>query len=396
MSNPVTVTVRESPYSGFPDLGIGLWPDRLIDRSVADDELAWLRPQHVDILADIRTDDGLYRLGPALTLCRRRDIPVWLYVVTPDRQPERALTNLADCLSSASADVAGMLLTPAAYLASYQPDGVWPTTISPAELRALGREMWPGMHFGGGFPTYFTELNRCRPDPGTIDFLTHATSPIVHAADDLSVMESLESLPYVFASARALAPHTPYRVTTSAIGAWTNPYGGTLTPNPDGERVTLSENDPRQRALFAAAWNVGYVARAAGRVDGLTLSSIGAPFPVAEPDRRYPIADVLRGLNRGAGRPQLAAAPDLTPLTAVGWRISPAQGELWIANTAPKPVPFRLDNARIEAMAVLDESISVGATNDRDWPLDMLDTPPAESAMLKPFAVARLRLSHIE
>ena len=32
--------------------------------------------------------------------------------------------------------------------------------------------------------TYFTELNRKRPTGAVVDYITHSTSPIVHAADD--------------------------------------------------------------------------------------------------------------------------------------------------------------------------------------------------------------------
>ena len=55
------------------------------------------------------------------------------------------------------------------------------------------------MKVGGGMLSYFTELNRKRPPVDGIDYVTHTTCPIVHAADDISVMETLEALPYVVA-----------------------------------------------------------------------------------------------------------------------------------------------------------------------------------------------------
>jgi hypothetical protein len=43
----------------------------------------------------------------------------------------------------------------------------------------------------------FTELNRKRPEATLFDFITHATCSTVHAADDRSVMEALETLPAI-------------------------------------------------------------------------------------------------------------------------------------------------------------------------------------------------------
>jgi hypothetical protein len=53
------------------------------------------------------------------------------------------------------------------------------------------------VRLGGGMLSYFTELNRKRVPGELIDFVTHCTNPIVHAADDLSVMQTLEALPFI-------------------------------------------------------------------------------------------------------------------------------------------------------------------------------------------------------
>ena len=41
---------------------------------------------------------------------------------------------------------------------------------------------------GGGMLSYFTELNRKPVPKGVFDFITHTVCPIVHAADDISVI----------------------------------------------------------------------------------------------------------------------------------------------------------------------------------------------------------------
>ena len=57
---------------------------------------------------------------------------------------------------------------------------------------AAARKAFPGVTLGGGMLSYFTELNRKPAPRGVFDFITHTACPIVHAADDLSVMETLD------------------------------------------------------------------------------------------------------------------------------------------------------------------------------------------------------------
>ena len=57
---------------------------------------------------------------------------------------------------------------------------------------------------GGGSFAYFTELNRKRRPFVLLDFVCHTTCAIVHAADDRSVTETIECLPYVIRSGRFL------------------------------------------------------------------------------------------------------------------------------------------------------------------------------------------------
>lgn len=372
----------------LPAIGCGLWLDRALDVSHLERYLSALQPHHLDIVLDVAVPETRARLGAVMTLCGAHDVAPWLYVICDDDTPETNLARLAHWLEEAGVSPAGMLVTPRAYLKSHQPEGPWPESDDPEKVRTLARRYWPGIALGGGFPTYFTELNRCRPDPERIDFITHALSPIVHAADDGSVMETLESLPHIFKSARALAPEAPYRVTTTAIGAWTNPYGERLTANEGMARVTLNDNDPRQRGLFGAAWSTGVVARAAqGGVEALTLSSLGPPFDVAG-DTPYLIFHVLRGLIRGGGRPLLVwpQAPD--HVAAIGWQAPDgACDELWLANLSTEPVTLALHGVKVCGAALLDAHTPL---EDVQW---MAHLQPVSSPITLPaFGVLRLLL----
>ena len=112
--------------------------------------------------------------------------------------------------------------------------------------------------------------------PAPLDYVTHTTCPNVHAADDRSVMETLEALPYQITSTRAfMGEHMAYRIGPSQLGCRENPYGKATTPNPDNERLCLSVIDPRQRGLFNAAWSLAYAAACAK--GGIEVVSLGAP-----------------------------------------------------------------------------------------------------------------------
>lgn len=386
----IAITPRASA-TRIPDLGVGLWAAHAPANETLVAQLDALGPGHVDLLVDLRVDHEIETLARLLALFGAHECELWLYLVCDDEAPQAGLAPLAAILGAEGEGIAGALLTPAAYLKSYQPDGEWPSTTTPAGLASHARRYWPNLRIGGGFPTYFTELNRCRPNPSTIDFLTHATSPIVHAADDVSVMETLESLPFIFESARAIAPGRPYRVTTSAVGAWTNPYGHALTPNANRERVTLSDNDPRQRALFAAAWSLGYVGKSIGRVDALTLSSIGPPFPIAAPPARYPIFGLLRGLNTGAGRLAISAVDPMDGVAALGWRTEDERAEFWLANLTDEPCAVTV--AGLRRAAVLDEHVDPGPSAPYDWPLEALTARDESPLTLHPYAIARLEIT---
>ena len=166
--------------------------------------------------------------------------------------------------------------------------------------------------------SYFTELNRKRPPAHLLDFVTHTTSAVVHAGDDTTVTENLESLPAILASTRAFIGGRPYRVGPSAIGMRQNPYGAAAMENPENGRKAMARMDPRQRGLFGAAWNLGYIAHMVrGGVEAVALSGpvgefgiVHAPMDYSQPwfDEAggvYPVFHVIAGMVAAAGHEAL-------------------------------------------------------------------------------------------
>ena len=126
---------------------------------------------------------------------------------------------------------------------------------------------------GAGTPSFFTEFNR-NPPTGDGDFVFFSVASNVHAADDLSVMETLSVYPAVIASARKLCPGKPLWLGPCTIGMRHNPYGAAVAANPEHVRLPAAGDDPRHGALFGAAFAVGVAAQAvAAGVDHLVLAA---------------------------------------------------------------------------------------------------------------------------
>ena len=295
--------------------------------------------------------------------------PVDLELIVGDDTAEikRQLQGLAEALAALGVVPQHVMALPAAYLKSYQPDGKWPTGASPADASAAARRAFPQARIGGGALTNFTELNRCRPDPAGIDYLTHGTAAIVHAADDLSVFQTLEALPQIFASARAMAPDKPYRLGLTAIGARSNPYGAGLAKNPAGRRVTMTDADPRMGSLFGAAWLVGFAAATAGAdIELLTLAAAGGPFGLTTgPQGPAPGLHVLRWLAAMQGQERLRPLGVPRDVHVVAVAAGQGGASALVANGSA--VPQQVEWAGDARLAVLDAGAVRAAAAHPDW-----------------------------
>jgi hypothetical protein len=257
----------------------------------------------------------------ASNLIFARPAQIELEVIVPTTgDAEISIASVAAACKKASLAVTRVLALPESYLRSYQPGGPWPVGLTPQDLLEHARRSFPGAEIGSGVLTYFTELNRCRPAAAMCDYIGHGVTAITHAADDRSVIESLEGLSHVCRSADALAEERDYRLGLVAIGMRSNPYGSGVMENSLQNRIAMAGADPRQRGLFAAAWAVGAVAATEGhKVSSLALSALVGPFGAihrreawAQPGYKengtvmvYPIFHVIRFMSMMGGAPRL-------------------------------------------------------------------------------------------
>ncbi|WP_211242262.1 hypothetical protein [Paracoccus gahaiensis] len=255
----------------------------------------------------------------------------------------------AAALAASGLRAASVMVTPAVDRQSVPPGSDWPACPPLDQIHAAARAAFPDLPLGGGVASFFPELNRKRPSAGLLDFITHGLCPIVHAADDASVVETLQAVPHVLASGRAIAGGAGYRLGPSTLAMRHNPYGSRTIPNPHRLRLCLTDDDPRQDGEFAAAWTCGLAAAVA--TAGLTVWTpaelYGPRGLVTDDGTLRPVAGPVAALAARAGQPvgparvadgqavlhlgdeviaaNLTPGPAITPwgatLPGFGWRI---------------------------------------------------------------------------
>ncbi|MBJ6133847.1 hypothetical protein JAU75_13455 [Ochrobactrum sp. Q0168] len=248
-----------------------------------------------------------------------------------------------------------IIVSPSIDRQSTPPGSAWPPCPPLEEIYSAARTAFPSVTLGGGMLSYFTELNRKRVPGELIDFVTHCTNPIVHAADDLSVMQTLEALPFITRSVRAIYGDKPYRIGPSTIPMRQNPYGSRTMDNPDGKRIAMANRDPRHNGNFAEVFAFAYAARVLdANLDCLTLSALTGPFGL--------IAHINEPMPEGQTRPIFNSVKTLSALAGKEWRAyrssRPAnvlafavESELWLVNITPEEQSVSMEGKRAFSLA---------------------------------------------
>ena len=364
-----------------PPVGLGM-PAEEIEHSLRQIALLKLAaPRFLICHFDPRRKHGIEELNGYRKLCEQTGAAAVLEVVVESVDEYASeLRHLSDLVGQSGIQLSAIAVCPVGDLKSVLPGGARPPAPPLPDLYRAARDAFPGVELGGGMFSFFTELNRKRVPAALLDFVHNTTCGIVHAADDRSVMETLEALPYQVTTARSFIGSTAYRIGPSGIGCRDNPHGATWTPNPDNVRICLTKLDPRQRGLFGAAWTLGYVATLArARVDAIALGAATGPlgtiyrkdehrqpwFDALKTPAVFPAFHVVSGLTHAAGQKLVNVdCSDTQKVQCFAHR--GAKGvTLWLANlTAEKQL---VDIAGLEgetSVSVLDEASFGKATAD--------------------------------
>ena len=401
----VTLTLGETD-GPFPSLGVGYDPHADAHARLKHDVLREIGAAHLVCHYDPRRGHGRETLVEAVAVARLLGATPWLEaVIAAVEGAEAEVAALGAAVRSIGSPFAVVLLSPAADLEGTLPGSVWPPAPEAGALFEAARAAFPEVRLGGGMFSLFTELNRKRPPFPLLDLVSFTTAAVVHAGDDLSVMESLEALPAVFESARAMAGGTPVAVGPSAIGMRLNPYGAPPRVNAHNTRRAMNLNDPRQRGLLGAAWAIGYVAQAArAGIRSVTLGGLTGPFGLVhvpqdwpQPwfDRHgglFPVFHALKGLAPLAGLPMRevsCSAPARVQALAVE---TPDGVTIWAANLTGSAVSLEAP-AGLRDLCVIDEDRFADAAGTTEAIRRLTHPHAGSSVSLRPYAIARLRLA---
>ncbi|MEO8667076.1 MAG: hypothetical protein ABI399_01055 [Bauldia sp.] len=409
---PGPVTVKLGAAKGrMPAVGLSVLPENSKAALKAAKLVKMAGVQHLNCRIDLRRRGWEKPLGDYARLAKETGAALVLEVIIPGKGKTAAeIGAAAKAVRAAKLRPVAVFVTPAAHLLSDPPGTPFPTGVpSYEELARETRKAFRNVRVGGGMMSNFTELNRTKPPKKTFDFISHATSGLVHAADDRSVMETLESVGYIIGSTQAMIGRTPYRIGPSNIGNSFNPYGADYTANPDNVRVTMARSEPRHRGLFGAAWHLGYLSQAAA--GGLEAATVAAPvgdfgiayakldhaqpwFDTAKGAKVYPLYHVIKGLAAAAGAKRvLAESSDTGRVRTVAWRKGKAT-HVWLANLRPVAVDVNLRGLATgkAQLFLLDETTFEDAARDPAFG-DGTRAFKGRSLTLPPFAVARLDIA---
>ena len=269
-----------------------------------------------------------------------------------------------------------------------------------AQAARFLRQVFPASAIGGGTPHFFAQLNRLEGSGGE-DFMAFTVCPIVHGADDETVMNGLQSLPSMLDTARRRHPGRDWHIGPSSLPARASPLGP--QPHSDGQRrLPLAACDPRTRGLFGAAWLLGHLVGALqARVQALTLPPVmgdaGLWWSVGAVRHMTPSAAMLQVCLRWHSLQALvlhsaeATQPALSGGPVVAMAGQTAQGRhILLANLSAHPQPLHWTHGG--QWAVLDA---------QSW-ARYQDTPESQpwresglctaDAVLAPYGLARIDL----
>lgn len=325
------VTIDPLSHFAWPAVGIGLAPDQ----ELRGDFLADLGPAHLRVDLRVHPDriDGLEELGRAA----RAGIPIELAL-----HMHQAIAGIATSISDRTspnfykAGLLGAALVAAASTATVAAVIVYTITEQTTTLESfqyVAREIatqFRETNFFAGTDNNFAELNR---NPiNCVEYgasgVAFSLTPQIHDVDDRAIMETIEALPSMIATARSLAKTDRVAVSPITLKPRRNIYG-TRPPSTEESTVVVPPIDPRQGDQFTAAWAVGTLgALVQAGVSRLTFFEHAGPRGLApagdsSPNERFPVFNVFAALA-GAQTGVTHTASDPAKVTAVAWSIEDA------------------------------------------------------------------------
>ncbi|WP_409187570.1 ABC transporter permease [Bradyrhizobium sp. RDM4] len=193
-----------------PPLGLGLHPNDIATTRRSAETLRLVGANHVIGFYDPREGHDRGTLLAVSETAAALGGQPWLEAVIT------SVEGFRDELAALGREVARLgspfpivLVSPAPDLKCTLPGSPWPPAPPPREFFTAARAAFPGVRLGGGMFSYFTELNRKRPPIDLLDLVSFTTTASLHAGDDHSITEGLESVPAMALTAAKIAGGKP-------------------------------------------------------------------------------------------------------------------------------------------------------------------------------------------
>ena len=213
--------------------------------------------------------------------------------------PEDTLRAAAEEIAAAGIAPFQIIPCQAVHLKSFQPSGPWPDAMPLGPFFSAARMAFPTSEIGGGSLTYFPELNRLRPPAQAVDSLGFSYCPIVHAADERTILQNARTLRDMDGTLAEHFAEKPWHVLSGALSMRLNPYGAKPEPNPDNRRLAMAEDDPRDRAEFGAYWRLCLLTvLGSTRAASACLGAMAGPSSVYLADGAGPTFELLADVAR--------------------------------------------------------------------------------------------------
>ena len=224
--------------------------------------------------------------------------PIWLELILSSTNNTAAeIKKISSEFNSLNLCPEFLFVTHSNDMISFQPGDSRPSSPRYEDLAKLARDYFPDSKIGGGVLAFFTELNRLPVPSNLFDFVCHSVCPSVHASDDLTVMQNLETIEWIVKSTRKMIGSTSYHLGPSSISTRVNPYGKSINKNPNQKRLCLSEMDPRVKGLFGASWMLGLVSEFSySGIDSISLGALDGPDGMIYTKQDY-ISDCFTNRN---------------------------------------------------------------------------------------------------
>lgn len=275
--NKVTVKVTGSPASSkgddeeqsflFPAIGY----EKHYDAPLTSDEIEKLKAipfDHYRVELDLSDVNWKKRLDEAAheaaLLGTRLEVIVFFGAMEPAE-----LESVAQVLAGKGRLISHVLPLATGHLAT-------PRRLQEA-FYPLMKKLAPDVLIGYGTNSYFTEVNRERPEDDRYDFVSFPLFPQAHASDTRTIIENLQTGPDIIATIRSF--------TDKPI------FVSPLTIAPRGNNV-----DPRQHTRFAADWTLRCLASLGGAAR-VTLEKASGPRGLLTNGKSSPLFEVLEKLR---------------------------------------------------------------------------------------------------